>query len=343
MKPRLIGVVLLAALAGLALMTVPGAPRAQTGPTLSVDTDPFANPANSASTVGSIEPCRSVPSGSGSFDIDIVIQGVASLSGFEAHLLYNPTVVSVTGMQGSFMLAGGTLLNLSEPVPDSDGTFRMLLATTGEGSGDGVIARLTLQPVADGTSPLYLTNVDMRDFNNNPVTPAAVEDGGVAVGTSCSADSDGDGVSNALDNCPETANPAQENTDVDLEGAGASVSGDAMGDACDDDDENDSQASTQDPGPLATSCPTGPVPLWADCMEGYLGTNLADNCPGPPGTGGDALPPDMNVDGDVNILDVFQMFPVWLGTSARHDLNADGAVNILDVFNMFPVWLSSCT
>jgi hypothetical protein len=199
---------------------------AQTDPTVSVDTDPYTSPANTASLVGSIEPCRSVPSGSGSLDVDITIQGVASLSGIEADIFYNPAVLNVTGMQDNFMLAGGTLFNLSDLLPDSDGTFRMLLGTTGEGSGDGVIVRLTLQPVADGASSLDLANVELRDFDGNPVLPAAVQDGGIAVGTSCGApdpDTDGDGFSDGdeafigtlpMASCPATDAADDENPDA---------------------------------------------------------------------------------------------------------------------------------
>ncbi len=56
----------------------------------------------------------------------------------------------------------------------------------------------------------------------------------------------------------------------------------------------------------------------------------------------DAWPPDLNDDRSVNILDVFQMFPFWMGESARHDLNADGTVNILDVDLMYAWWLGTC-
>ncbi len=100
---------------------------------------------------------------------------------------------------------------------------------------------------------------------------------------------------------------------------------------------------TQDPGSEATTCSAGAFPLWADCIETYLGTVIDDNCTGSPGPGGDAWPPDMNVDSDVNMLDVFEMFPFWLGPGIRQDLNADGDVNMLDVFLMFPFWLKSCT
>ena len=118
-------------------------------------------------------------------------------------------------------------------------------------------------------------------------------------------------------------------------------------------DDNDSSNGvttlTQVPGAAATACPGGSVPVWADCVEVYLGTVIDDNCPTVPGPGpgGDSNPPDTNVDGNVNILDVFPMFPFWLSPvtapSVRYNLNADGSINILDVFPMFPSWLSTCT
>jgi hypothetical protein len=49
------------------------------------------------------------------------------------------------------------------------------------------------------------------------------------------ADTDGDGVPNANDNCPSTANPGQANHD-----------GDSQGDACDPDDDNDSVLDDDD-------------------------------------------------------------------------------------------------
>jgi len=103
---------------------------------------------------------------------------------------------------------------------------------------------------------------------------------------------------------------------------------------------------TQIPGAAASTCPAGAVPMWADCVESYLGTNPLDNCSADTIANNepvDALPPDLNDDRSVNILDVFEMAPVWLGAGVRQDLNADGSVNILDVFRMFPVWLNSCT
>ena len=52
-------------------------------------------------------------------------------------------------------------------------------------------------------------------------------------------DADGDGVLDSEDNCPDSANSDQQNSD-----------GDELGDACDDDDDNDGFADVDDPDPL---------------------------------------------------------------------------------------------
>ncbi|NJC89137.1 MAG: hypothetical protein FIB02_11515, partial [Desulfuromonas sp.] len=74
------------------------------------------------------------------------------------------------------------------------------------------------------------------------------------------ADSDGDGVNDNIDNCPSLANADQANFD-----------GDALGDACDPDDDNDGVADGSDAFPL------DPME-WADADVDGIGDN-ADNCP----------------------------------------------------------------
>src|SRR5687767_832401 len=62
-------------------------------------------------------------------------------------------------------------------------------------------------------------------------------------------DLDGDGILNVNDNCPTTPNGSQLNTDTQHPAAG--VPGDALGDACDPDDDND---GVPDAGPPADNC-----------------------------------------------------------------------------------------
>jgi Ca2+-binding RTX toxin-like protein len=63
------------------------------------------------------------------------------------------------------------------------------------------------------------------------------------------ADTDTDGVPNVSDNCPSVANPAQEDND-----------GDAMGDACDPDDDNDGRADVNDSCALAAAATASGCP-----------------------------------------------------------------------------------
>lgn len=54
----------------------------------------------------------------------------------------------------------------------------------------------------------------------------------------CRSDRDRDGVCDWRDNCPDAANPAQLDTDLD-----------GLGDACDPDDDNDGDPDPTDPAP----------------------------------------------------------------------------------------------
>jgi hypothetical protein len=128
-------------------------------------------------------------------------------------------------------------------------------------------------------------------------------------------DVDGDGIPDGSDNCPANTNFAQVNTDVALETAGAAITGDTLGDACDPDDDNDG---------------------FSDAIESAIGTNQQDNCPTAPGTGGDSWPLDNNADSFANVTDLLAYkgkigHAVDVAHPKRLDLNDDGFLNAADI------------
>jgi hypothetical protein len=143
--------------------------------------------------------------------------------------------------------------------------------------GNGTVANVTLNAVLAGTSPLDLTLVALSDpeGDSQPVSPVS---GSVAIGSgpaggAASAtpshtpaptmtatpegtqpDIDGDGVLNAVDNCPNDANASQMNSDAEVRANGPNVPGDDAswlnhdnaGDACDPDDDNDGLSDSEE-------------------------------------------------------------------------------------------------
>jgi hypothetical protein len=142
------------------------------------------------------------------------------------------------------------------------------------------------------------------------------------------------------------ANPAQTNTDAALATAGASVTGDGLGDACDADDDNDSAGALANRPPgLCTG--TG-LPVFDDCVELYMGTNSLDNCVVGAGTGGDAWPTDLTGNGFVDTADIGVLTndfgdPVPAAASVREDLTANGFIDTGDIGILTGGFGNGCT
>ena len=181
------------------------------------------------------------------------------------------------------------------------------------------------------------------------------------VSASTTVDTDGDGVPDASDNCLSVPNgPSQvgipgvgnqTNTDAALNAAGATVDpdgagpvppaplpADALGDACDPDDDNDSftgAITVVTGGPTSGFCASPvSVPVFSDCIEQRLGTDPLDNCPD--NSADDAWPVDLNRSGGslsvIDGLDVFTFGSHQTSQNLRSDFSGDGAVNLFDVF-----------
>ena len=147
-------------------------------------------------------------------------------------------------------------------------------------------------------------------------------------------DNDGnDGIDEGFDRDPVNGIPDCSDPDADTDGDGIANP----------DDPNDDDDGDPDPG-----FNDG----FSDSVENYMGTDSLDDCPDD--TNDDALPPDINNDGEVDILDVLKFKPVlgsYLGGSGprdhnynrRYDLNADGEIDILDVLKMKPSMGKICT
>lgn len=243
-----------AALAAVLFFAVGSDWPSQAGTSAKVSVDTVPDSSNTATTVGTIDPCRTASVGS-TFLIDIVIQNVSNLSGFQMNLLYDPTVLKIVPVSSTknvdysfFLTSTGTaVLNLGESLPDNgDGDF--LLAAVqfplAPASGSGVLARLKMEAIGSGTSNLSLLKVKLSDGNGNPIQPSdangvytgPIQGGSIAVGQLCTLDTDGDGFPDLQDNCPLVSNSDQWDTDVD-----------GFGDACDADIDGDGILNGDDP------------------------------------------------------------------------------------------------
>jgi hypothetical protein len=122
--------------------------------TLYIDAGPLAG--NTTDSYGTIDACVGGVSVGTPFDIDIIIDGANDLAGPYWVLYYNKDVLKVTAYNWANWKMGGGGLNLTDALPDTDGAFSCTYAQTTGVNGTGVLLRVTLEPIADGSSDLKL-------------------------------------------------------------------------------------------------------------------------------------------------------------------------------------------
>ena len=237
-----------------------GQPAAQT--TVGIDVDPSNAPANTATSLGSRENCRNVTTGE-TFNTDVVITDVLGLLAWFVAFRFDGSLLTLTEVDVQQFQAAqfpSVVRDISpEPPPDSDGRYLLAAVDVADGasdSGTGVLARLTLEATAPGTSDLSLFefvaansdgdaigDVDGDGVFDGPVFGAEIRIDGPPCPPPPSPtplpDADGDGVPDDSDNCPSEPNPDQADTD-----------GDGVGDACDNCplDANPDQTDTDSDG-----------------------------------------------------------------------------------------------
>ena len=237
---------------------------ANPGVTVGLDTDPAGN---TATSLGPIETSRTVACGD-TFDVDVYISDVTDLIVWHVFFSYDPAIVRPEARDVQMFLAaapGSDVADNSDGDPDFDGVYDLLANDdAAPESGAGALVRLTMKAVEPGSTTLTLGDPFFigAPFNPIEVDPMLGADITVSEGA-CPPDTDGDGWSDPLDNCPLVPNPDRADNDRD-----------GQGDVCDDDDDNDTVPDVSD------NCPLKANPDQTDSD----GDGVGDVCDSTPGT-----------------------------------------------------------
>ena len=187
---------LASALAALGLIFTVGRQASAAGDVMiGIDMTPGA----SESSAG-IATCAAVQPGD-TFDADVFISNAQSLVEFELRVDFNPDVVSLESADYGYFLtqSGGQILG---PLFDTEKPGRKFLAASEPShpdSGSGVLARLHLLALSEGTSPLTITStptvygprlyaaggVPFADSNGDGVFDGSLTGGTIDVGHAC--------------------------------------------------------------------------------------------------------------------------------------------------------------
>jgi len=165
---------------------------------VAVDTDVAGN---TPTTVGDIQVCSDLAVGA-TRDVDIVVRGIPPVSadgggmeGFHFTVLYDERFVRIVDYDVAGQLigsvAGSNIVDFTDAVPSEDGLMVIAaadFATGADESGNGVLARLTVEGVGAGTSDLVfmgdaLVN-DVATQDQNYVLDT-LNGGLIAVGVTC--------------------------------------------------------------------------------------------------------------------------------------------------------------
>ncbi|HUF54312.1 MAG TPA: cohesin domain-containing protein [Dehalococcoidia bacterium] len=191
------------AAAVLSMMILAGEVRAQgvvaeNVDLIAIDTDTSGN---DPTTVGAVDVCSRIEVGD-EYEVDVVVQGIPELDeggelvSFEFVLHYDGRYVEIIDADVTGQLLGeapgSNVIDFTNETPDDDGQFTVAAVDFGEGadeSGDGVLARLTLRGIGQGTSDLALTGILLHDSSPPEQIDHyefdTVQNGLISVGVDC--------------------------------------------------------------------------------------------------------------------------------------------------------------
>ena len=196
---------LVASAFALTLLFSPGgeqAANAGVSPSMDAMSLDFVTTGNTASAIGANDDCIQAAAGA-MVDIDVTADNIPTtnkLFGFYGTIAFSGAALTIQTVDIDFkigVLAGSSPLDASGALPDSSGAWTVSaadLTTTPEASsesGDGVLARVTVEVNGALTSGLYnmaLTFGTHTDPNNDTWDATVLNGGRIAVGTSTCAD-----------------------------------------------------------------------------------------------------------------------------------------------------------
>jgi hypothetical protein len=152
--------------------------------------------ASAAAATGlSVDGCIEVEPGE-TFEVTILVADVTDILAWDILYSFNRRVVEVTRKDVGHILdalPNSNVFDLSDPVPNSTGTYRLGAADTGgtdaAESGSGILATLTLQAKAKGLSWSSIYRADVNGDGTVDIGPTLTALGGQHIG-----DNNGDGI-----------------------------------------------------------------------------------------------------------------------------------------------------
>jgi hypothetical protein len=222
--------------------------------------------------------------------IDLMIRSV-NVEGFQLRLAYDNSVVSFDSRDTTYSVLGSSTWEVGGPPDDTSHLFHAYTGTAATVPNNGLLVRYTVDAVGSGLTRLHLVNGPLdsawMDSGLTYYVADQTPDAFLVVGGPCPSpdnDRDGDGFKDYVDTCP---NISDSQADLD---------GDAIGDACDADDENDAVLDASD------NCPRTVNTDQAD-NDDDSGDHLGVQ-PGPNDTfGGDLCDPDDDLDLIDDVID----------------------------------------